>query len=43
MKRSTEFNLGQDETRIKDQDDARRQELTVDRLLERFFHPGPTR
>lgn len=43
MKRSTEFNLGQDETRIKDQRDARRQELTVDRLLERLFHSNPSR
>ena len=39
MKRSQQFDLGQDRTRIKDSRDADRQAATVDALLDRFFHP----
>lgn len=38
---STDFNLGQDETRIKDPNDAKRQHETVRVLLDRFFNPDP--
>ena len=38
-----EIELGRDTTRIKDPRDAARQKLTVERLLERFFHDDPER
>ncbi len=38
--RSNHFNLGQDTTRIKDPNDARRQERTTEAILERFFNPS---
>jgi len=37
IKRSCQFNLGQDTTRIKDKRDAERQHSTVDTILSRFF------
>lgn len=37
--RSKDFDLGRDHTRIKDPNDAARQQFTVDALLDRFFHP----
>lgn len=39
--RSHQFDLGLDRTRIKDPRDARRQEATVDALLDRFFLQDP--
>ena len=43
MKRSQQFDLGLDRTRIKDSRDADRQAATVDALLDRFFHPKDKR
>lgn len=40
IRRSNHFNLGQDTTRIKDPNDARRQEKTTDAILHRFFNPS---
>jgi len=37
--RSKDFDLGRDHTRIKDPNDAARQQFTVDALLDRFFNP----
>lgn len=39
MRRSSQFDLGLDRTRIKDPRDAARQEATVDAILRRLFHP----
>ncbi|MCA9116036.1 MAG: hypothetical protein KDA79_13195 [Planctomycetaceae bacterium] len=39
--RSRQFDLGLDKTRIKDPRDARRQEATVDALMDRFLHKSP--
>lgn len=41
ISRSDQFDLGRDHTRIKDPRDARRQEATVQVLLDRFFHHDP--
>ena len=38
-----DIELGRDTTRIKDPRDAARQRLTVERILERFFHDDPDR
>lgn len=40
---SEDFDLGRDKDRIKDPNDAARQRRTVENLLERFFHPRPSR
>src|SRR5262245_35813508 len=39
ISRSGDFDLGRDRTRIKDLNDAVRQQVTVDALLGRFFDP----
>ena len=43
IRRSHQFDLGLDRTRIKDARDGIRQEATVDVLLERLFHSRPDR
>mgnify|MGYP000595610406 CR=1 FL=1 len=41
MERSREFDLGLDQSRIRDPRDAHRQHATADELLRRFFDPDP--
>ena len=40
MKRSKQFDLGRDKSRMKDPQDAIRQHATVDEILRRFFGEG---